>query len=482
MNEEKVLRQLHLYNTWWTSNRVPDERLEKFHRRDFYALQKDLNDESIISLIGPRQVGKTTLLYQTIDHLLKSGVEAKRILFVTMDDNILGMNTDELLTDCINAYYKNILEHPLKNYAQRLYFFLDEIQHLPDWNRKVKNLYDLKLNVKFILSGSSSTSILDGSKESLAGRLKIQIMLPLKFLEVVKYNYPDKAEQLDKLNWELRDRIRQAIAKEDGDMLFSEFEKFKNSLIPFDDKIKIELKKYLIKGGYPGLLKSQKFSEIAAKLNDYNQLTIFRDIVTQYQIRNVKTLQALITLLADETPHLESYTSISQHLGLRIETLENYITYLNRAFLISESSILSKNIRVIQKNPKKIYINDSGIRNAIVGLINPMLEQDGKEMGKIAELVAANHIKRLKYNMEGGSADISYWKNAKEVDIVVKMFNKILPFEIKFKNSIADKDLQGVSSFIDIHKPPFGFVLTKDILELKGRILLVPLWLFLLAC
>ena len=181
--ENELLEILHSHNRWWTASKVPEGKLEEFKRRDFFKLQDALNQEEITAIIGARRVGKTILIHQLIENLLEQGIDSKRILYLSIDDAYLKLSTGKPLLDVFDTYSKYILHEDLKDLNQQVYFFLDEIQYLDGWESVLKRWYDLKFKLKFIVSGSSSTSITKGSSEALLGRVEPRIVMPLKFLE-----------------------------------------------------------------------------------------------------------------------------------------------------------------------------------------------------------------------------------------------------------------------------------------------------------
>lgn len=487
MNEENVLKQLYFINDWWSGGNVPESKLEQFKRRDFHFLKEALNKPEISAIVGPRQVGKTTLLYQVIDHLLNvQKVKPNQIFFLNMDNQVIKLNSENLLEDSLQAYAKNILKKPLKETDKRLYFFFDEIQNLEEWPLKLKNWVDQKLNIKIFITGSSSTNILKGGQESLAGRINPQLILPFKFLEVLRFQNMGKKDNdklLNESNWTMRDAFKRSFEKNDPSLFFEKLGEIKKQLIPIEENLKIYLNEYLLKGGYPGLLKIRKSGECARALENYVQATIYRDVVQLYDIRNVKTLQALITLVAQDGIRLTSYNRLAGHLMIRVETIESYLEYLKRAFLISESEFYATNLKVRQRNPRKIFFHDSGVRNSILNQVDEHLLKDSAELGLIAETIAYDHTKRLMFNLGAyKDAGLSYWKNDKEIDIILELKKKPIPIEVKYANQINNKTITEVKEFIQNYKCPFGIILTKDTLEIDEKVLLIPLWLFLIMC
>jgi predicted AAA+ superfamily ATPase len=68
------------------------------------------------------------------------------------------------------------------------------------------------------------------------------------------------------------------------------------------------------------------------------------------------------------------------------------------------------------------------------------------------------------------------------VDIVMELLQKPIPVEVKYRDSFDEKDLKGLNLFNESHEPPLSIVVTKDKLDLRGKTILIPLWLFLLMC
>ncbi len=166
-NETEILRILHSNNPWWSGRPIPTSKIKEFKRRDYYKLEKQLEHNKISALIGARQVGKTTLMYQLIQKIL-SQTSPQNVLLVQVDDIYLQI-TIESLEKIFNVYAANIIKTPLGELDNIVYIFLDEIQSLQGWQDALKKWYDLGYKIKFIISGSSSIDIIDGMSESLGG-------------------------------------------------------------------------------------------------------------------------------------------------------------------------------------------------------------------------------------------------------------------------------------------------------------------------
>jgi len=90
---QRIIRILYDQNTWWSTQTVPNTLSKPFKRRDFYFLNDKILEREITAIVGPRQIGKTTILYQLIEHLIKDKkVDPKRILYLSFDYPYLTYN------------------------------------------------------------------------------------------------------------------------------------------------------------------------------------------------------------------------------------------------------------------------------------------------------------------------------------------------------------------------------------------------------
>src|SRR3989338_755660 len=111
MDEQTILRILaNEYNQHWETGEVSRNRLGSFRRRDFFALHDQVASNKVTSIVGPRRVGKTTIMFQLIDHLIKSGVGKNRVVYVSMDNAYLQTAADEVMNDVLQVYAKFVLK------------------------------------------------------------------------------------------------------------------------------------------------------------------------------------------------------------------------------------------------------------------------------------------------------------------------------------------------------------------------------------
>ena len=100
--------------------------------------------------MGPRRVGKTVMLYHSIQHLIDDGVSPQNIIYVSVETPIYN----NILLEQLFSLAKQILSK--EDSQEEFYVFFDEIQYLKDWEINLKSLVDTYHNVKFVVSGSAA--------------------------------------------------------------------------------------------------------------------------------------------------------------------------------------------------------------------------------------------------------------------------------------------------------------------------------------
>ncbi len=394
-----------LMNRHWKDGFVyPFSKKRKLYEKLVQALGK----KYIISLVGLRRTGKTTLMKQLINKLIQDGVSRHEILLYSFDDRI------ELHT-LINEFLKiSSLELDKK----KLFFFLDEIQKLPDWQNKLKIYYDNYPNITFIVSGSSSLFIRKSS-ESLAGRIQEFWLSPLSFSEFLEFR--GKEELIEKQNM---------FASE----LVQELEIFSGK--QFIDIID----------------ENKEFAD--SYLDTLLKKIIFEDISQVYPIEQPQVLLKVFNIIASNPGMLIDYHHLSSDLGINEKTLANYTYYLEMAFLIKKVYNYSKNQLTSEKKLKKVYPTASSFCQA--------------DISKVMEALAVTQLNSQ-----------FFWKKTHEVDCILIDQNKATPIEVKYSDNIKENELKGLKKFMEEFSTE-GIVFTKNMEKKEGRIQYIPLWKWLL--
>jgi len=412
---EKIIERLQYENPWWVTKQVPETygtMSKRLYFDLFYPFVKERNVRRALVLMGPRRVGKTVMLFHSIEQLLKDKVNPQQIFFIGIDNPIyMHLGLEDILALCKNALN-------LKEFKD-CYVFFDEIQYLNDWERHLKILVDSYPETKFIVSGSAATALKLHSTESGAGRFTDFMLPPLTFQEYI---------YLKNLNH----------------LIYNGSIKYGKKSIPYclthDVKaLNKEYVNYLNFGGYPEVVLSEKIQSDMGRYvkNDIVDKVLLRDLPSLYGINDVQELNRFFTYIAYNTGKEFSYESISKESGIQKVTLKKYLEYLESAFLIKVLNKVGVNAKSLKRvRSFKVYLTNSSLRTA---LFSPITETD-REMGNMVETaVLSQWMHREKLDLTFAS-----WKDGRnegEVDLVLvdKKFKPVWGVEIKWSNRYFDK-------------------------------------------
>ncbi len=440
LSNENIIKLLYFYNTWWKNGEV-DPNLNKPKKRfAFYEAKRGFLHEDIkraILLSGARRTGKTTIMYQMIDYLIKEKKESpKRILFISFDHPLLKMCT---MDKVLEIYQQNVYE------KDDFYCFFDEIQYADDWNTWIKILYDTMPNIRIMATGSASPILNDKvQSESGLGRWKTILVPTLSF-----YEYCDL---LDITKPDIRADIKptqmyQLSIPEQTD-IFMKLSKLQTHFL-----------RYLQVGGFPelALSKDDIYAERVLR-EDIVDKAIKRDLPSIYGIRNINDIEKIFLYICYNSSNIINIDSISKELtGVSRPTVEKYISQLESANLIYISKPVELGGKKVLKQQNKIYISDAAMRNAV--LMNSDLVLDPDELGIIAETVVYKHIKAFYYNSQ---VQVGYYRDGsrgKEIDIVVKLPKNNIMIEVKYRENSDIKENDGIVVMSSFNQP--NLVITK---------------------
>ncbi len=438
--------------------------LPRAERSQLKDIINRLGDRRITAVVGPRRVGKSTLISQAIEHLLANGVNPHRVLFFSCDDPML-FATPTALDTLLDAYASEILYEDLFNLSQQIYVFIDEVHTLSQWSQYLKALYDRKVRAKFVISGSSSAHLFQGTHESLLGRIEELKVLPLSFAEFSHFHHVYKGTPpLPELpSGSCFDDPHEYVSQ-----LQSVFWQISGHA-PAAHKL---LNEYLLAGGYPEYFETENFTLWQKRLaEDIVTRGLYRDIVSIHKVKNPEILERLLYIIAENTTQSQAYATLAATLGVDTVTVSNYISYLSQALLLTVQESYSTNMSKIIRKNKKLSVVDNGLRNAL-------LKQRHIEPTDAGLLAESFVVQAARTYAESNLYSVFYWreKNA-EVDIVLDKKTSTLAIEVKYRNQIQPADLKGLQAYANRYAPHQLLVITKDRLELSDQVAFLPLWL-----
>ncbi|MBP7054028.1 MAG: AAA family ATPase [Phycisphaerae bacterium] len=174
-------------NPWWRGK--PQPLVPPVRRWAYPVAMRRLQNglTKVTVLRGPRQIGKSTVLRQMVDELLRQGVPARSIFMVQFDELPALLEVEEPILRLTDWFEQRVLGKTLNEAAragQPVYLLLDEVQNLDDWAAQLKFLVDSS-DVRVMVTGSSALRI-EASRDSLAGRISTLEMGPLFLREILE--------------------------------------------------------------------------------------------------------------------------------------------------------------------------------------------------------------------------------------------------------------------------------------------------------
>ena len=387
--------------------------------RDIFSeITKHLDAKEITLIVGPRQVGKTTLLSQLQNSLLEKGIPESRILSFNLD-----LVTDRALFVSQTEFIRFLKERIRK---EKLFVFVDEAQRVENAGIFFKGVYDLDFPVKFVLTGSSALEIKSKIHEPLTGRKRIFYLYPLSFHEYVSA----KDSPLVKLI---------------GEKELSSYTK---------ERIAEYLFRFLVWGGYPKIALEENTKAKEQFLKEIYSSYIERDIIGVLEIKNTTAFTNLVSILASQVGQLVNTQELSSTLNVERKTVEKYLEILEKTFVIEKISPFFRNVRKELTKMPKVYFLDAGFRNFALSDLKGFEERHDK--GAILENFLFSELRKRT------DAKFHFWrtKEKAEVDFVLeRRFGEPIPIEVKATTLKSPEISRSFRSFLSAYKPKHAFVL-----------------------
>ena len=415
---------------------VIDRKLIK--RNLLGELREHLAQKEISLIVGPRQVGKTTLMLLIEKELKQRGEET------------LYLNLDRETDRRYFVSQENLVgKIRLEIGHQRGYVFIDEIQRKEDAGLFLKGIYDSNLPYKFIVSGSGSLELKEKIHESLVGRKKAFELNPVSLEEFINF----------KTNYRYEDRLKE----------FFEIEVEKSEALLWE---------YLNYGGYPRVITAERDREKREIIDEIFHSYLEKDISYLLRVERVDAFSNLVRILASQLGQLVNYSRIASEINLSIKTLKSYLWYAEKTFVLQKLTPYFKNVRKEIVKAPVYYFYDLGLRNYGIGKFGNLVDLGPAFENMILEII--------KDKTRWSGATVHFWrtKDKAEVDFIINSGEEILPTEVKYKKMTKPSIERSMKSFIEKYSPPTAFVVNltlKDKVRIgRTDVLFLPLWEMLL--
>jgi uncharacterized protein len=415
--EETLKLALEKQNPWWFDKKFDTG----IPRLSYYPqLSKYLKTPEILLVLGARRTGKSTLLYQLIKSLQ---TKPESILFINLDEPLFQSKSED------PAFLRTLIEEYLVQHKdiKKFYIFIDEVQNYEYWVATLKTLHDTSHNLKFILTGSTSTLLQTSASTKLSGRYFSTNVHPLSFKEYLKFKNVQKLTTLEK---------------------------------------KQNFLKYLEFGAFPRVVLEKESSLKRDILKNYFQTIFLKDIIYPHKVRNNKDVFDLLYFIISNVGKPFSYTKTGKILEISTDTVKEYLTYAEQAYLLFSVNKYDFSVKKQLANPRKIYCLDTGI-------INSLSFRFSENKGRLFENLVALSLHHQR-------KDIFYHKDNSECDFLVKSGMKIVE-AVQVTLSLKDQDvrkreIKGLMEAMNTHKLKEGLIITeaeKETIKIDNKTIFV---------
>lgn len=349
------------------------------NRVDYINNIKKFIDKPFIKVLtGIRRSGKSTILKLLINEIKKNGVKNEQIIYVNFESFAFSS------IKSANDLYYFVSSKIIKN--TKNYIFLDEVQEVKEWEKAV-NSFIVDFNVDIYITGSNSHLLSSELATFIAGRYIEFPIYPLSFKEYLNF--------LDAKNSN------------------TEIDLYKK----FED--------YLKYGGFPVLHISEYQLETAYKIvRDIYSSIILRDTIQRNNIRDIELLERVVKFVFDNIGNLFSGKNVadyfkSQNRKVDINTIYNYLSALESAFIILKAPRFDIKGKEILKTNEKYFIADTALYFSVMGY-------KGSAISRILENIVFLELKRRNYKVFVGKLDKT------EIDFIATKENEKVYIQVAY--------------------------------------------------
>ncbi|HEV3042005.1 MAG TPA: ATP-binding protein [Candidatus Angelobacter sp.] len=371
-----------------------------FHRFSAERITAALKDTPVVTVIGPRQGGKTTLVREFVD--------ASRIYISLDDDTALAAARND------PAGFVRGLNSAV----------IDEVQRAPNILRAIKNTVDNDRRPgRFLLTGSADILMLPTISESLAGRMEIIDLLPLSRAEIrgTKPSFLARA-------------FTGKVSK------------------PIEVLIGHDLVQSVLVGGYPEMVRRKDPRRRQIWAHDYVKSIIQRDVRDIAEIERLGQVPRLLRALAHHSGQLTNFSEIGGQIGLDDKTTRKYFAVLEELFLVRRLEPWFRNpLKRMVKSPK-LHFLDSGLLASLRGVTAKRITNDRSVLGPLLETFVFSEILKQASWLDEALTIYHYRdRDQDEVDIVAENDSaEVVGIEIKASATVNSADFKGLKKLAQV--------------------------------
>jgi len=420
------------------------------------------NINRYLVLPGIRDVGKSTILFQIYEYLLKEkNINSKNILYLSVD-NLMKITNCSIL-DAVSAYLRIFFNSQIETQKEPVFLLIDEAQYDTDWSLIGKIIFDNSKKIFMIYSGSSALEI-SYNADSARRLLRIPI-IPLTYSEhlKLKYNYYDK--NISTLLYELIYDNKTNNIPEINNKIIQAY----TNINGYDIN---EWIKYLKYGGFPSYF-HQKENDVIKKIIDTT------DKIVNIDMKNIEGFNKnteivtfnLLYYFALQNMGEISTESLANSLDSNKNTIKKILNILEKAQLINQIDPFTSSVKRVTKS-KKYYFATPSIKHVLsLNYGTAILEDENAYYGKLLENYVASsffYLEKTKTFQHKIYYDDNK-KGSKNVDFIIqRKLEHPIPIEVSF----GKKDKSQINDAIKRYKSSHGIIISKNTSEIvqKGNV------------
>jgi len=394
--------------------------IRDFHLQgDFEVTKRDikppLDTKKIITLIGVRRCGKTSILYEMINRLTTT-IPKTKIFFLNFEDERLELTSDEL--DLLLQAFMEL--YPEQNLSE-CYFFFDEIQNVTGWEKFIRRVYDT-ISKNIYVTGSNSKLLSSEIATSLRGRTLTFEVFPLSFSEYLRFK---------NIEVDLYSTKSQAL-------------------------IKHSLAIFLKNGGFPETLFLEE-NYANKTLQEYFNVLLYKDLCERYGITNTIALKFFLKRLLSSTTKQISINKIyndlkASNIKIGKNTLYEFLDYSQNIYSALTLHRFDTSLVSQELGEKKIYTIDIGLNNAVEFRFSD-------NIGKSLENAVFLELKRKGY-------ELYYHRDKSECDFLVAKNGTITEaIQVTYDMSEDETKTREIKGLVEACKKfnlPSGTIISYD--------------------
>lgn len=375
-------------------------------------------------ILGPRRVGKTTAMYQTVQSLIDAGVDSSRLWWLRLDHPLL-------IDVSLGSLVDQVIESSQATAENPVFLFLDEVTYSDKWDLWLKTFYDEHYPVRIVATSSAIAAMRKQGSESGVGRWDERYLAPYLFTEYLDLVSSRSTPLLGQFASVLGTTLRTTLETKEAAASISRIA-LETSAEPADfgaadaTWLQRHRLRYMAMGGFPELLlrRADALDGTPATIlarsqqmlkSDAIDKALYKDLPQTFRVQDPMNLERLLYVLSGQFTGLVDSPRLARDANLSRPTVDKYLGFFERAFLVFLLPNFASTEAAVQRRGRKLFFVDVAVRNAAL-LRGTQPFSDPGELGLLNENLVGSHLRTL--GMQE-SVRLYHWRDGKsEVDFV----------------------------------------------------------------